>query len=159
MGELTLLDPRAIHYWRIHSLIGSCFLLAGLAVVGILVSLSMPSAFLPCLTAWSALLLFRIWWFFWFPLRSYRAWGFRVDDKVLETRYGIWVRVITLLPLSRLQHVDLHRGPLERYFGLTSLVLQTAGTHNATMTIPGLDADLAVRLRDQLIAAGGDDAV
>jgi membrane protein YdbS with pleckstrin-like domain len=67
--------------------------------------------------------------------------------------------VAHLLPLSRLQHVDLHRGPLERAFGLASLILHTAGTHEARITIPGLDADEAVRLRDRLVEVGGDDAV
>ena len=49
--------------------------------------------------------------------------------------------------------------PLERAHGLASLILHTAGTHEATLVIPGLDADEAARLRDRLVAAGGDDAV
>jgi uncharacterized protein len=61
--------------------------------------------------------------------------------------------------VTRLQHVDLRRGPVERQFGLATLVLHTAGTHAASITIPGLDADEAVRLRDRLAEIGGNDAV
>jgi membrane protein YdbS with pleckstrin-like domain len=48
---------------------------------------------------------------------------------------------------------------LERAHGLASLTMHTAGTHDAALVIPGLDADEAVRLRDRLVAVGGDDAV
>jgi membrane protein YdbS with pleckstrin-like domain len=44
-------------------------------------------------------------------------------------------------------------------YGLASLVLHTAGTHSASIRIPGLDAEYAVRLRDHLVEIGGDDAV
>jgi hypothetical protein len=55
--------------------------------------------------------------------------------------------------------VDLHSGPIQRSLGLASLILHTAGTHHATIMIPGLDTVEAARLRDQLVAVGGDDAV
>jgi membrane protein YdbS with pleckstrin-like domain len=89
----------------------------------------------------------------------YRAWGYRLDGKVLETRHGVLFRTMQLLPLARLQHVDLHNGPIERSLGLASLMLHTAGTHEATIVIPGLDTNEAVRLRDHLVVVGGDDGV
>jgi membrane protein YdbS with pleckstrin-like domain len=78
---------------------------------------------------------------------------------VLLIRKGVWFRSIKLLPLPRLQHVDVKRGPLQRHFGLATLVMHTAGTHAASIEVPGLDADEALRLRDRLVAAGGDDGV
>jgi uncharacterized protein len=153
------LDHRVIQLWRISGLFG--FAITSLpALVGLLFGahflLNRPTlAFLP----WGFLLLLAGFWVVWYPPRAYQAWGYRVEEQVLEIRSGVWFRVIRLLPLSRLQHVDLHRGPLERAHGLASLTLHTAGTREASLGIPGLaDAD-AVRLRDQLVAAGGDDAV
>jgi hypothetical protein len=105
------------------------------------------------------MLLLSLWLVVWRPPRLYRSWGYRIDERVLETRSGLMFQVRRLLPLSRLQHVDLQRGPIERSFGLASLVLHTAGTHQASITIPGLDPDAAVRLRDHLLEMGGDDAV
>jgi uncharacterized protein len=108
---------------------------------------------------WTILLILGGVWVLWYPPRAYQAWGYRVEERVLEIRSGVWFRVVRLLPLSRLQHVDLHRGPLERAHGLASLTLHTAGSREASLGIPGLaDAD-AERLRDQLAAVGGDDAV
>lgn len=158
-AEFQALDPRVIKLWRAHSAIGSAVLLTVItgAVIGFKLAFGLPLYI--TLPVWLIALSFRVWTFFWFPKREYQHWGYRLNDKVLETRSGIWFHVIRLLPLTRLQHVDLQRGPLERYFGLASLVLHTAGTQAASITIPGLAAADAERLRDHLVAIGGDDAV
>jgi len=153
------LDGRVISYWRVHSLISTGVLLLVAMVGGGILAFNVRDLVPGIIAVWLSFLVFRIFWLFWYPARSYRAWGYRIDDKVLETRRGIWFRTITLLPLSRLQHVDLHRGPLERSFGLASLLLHTAGTLNSTIVIPGLEAEWAAQLRDHLVAVGGDDGV
>ena len=155
----TPLDPRVIKLWRLTSLIGLSIPLGGSLIFGLIVALATPEGVVWILLGWSLLAALCGWIIYWYPPRACQAWGYRIDAKVLETRSGIWFRVIKLLPLSRLQHVDLRRGPLERAHGLASLILHTAGTHEATLVIPGLDADEAARLRDRLVAAGGDDAV
>lgn len=155
----TPLDPRVINLWRLTNLIGFGILLLVLLMVGVTGGLLVFDSAFGVLAGWLVLAALLGWLTWSYPPRAYRAWGYRVDDKVLETRSGVWFRVVKLLPLSRLQHVDLHRGPLERAHGLASLVLHTAGTHEATLTIPGLDAEEAGRLRDRLVIAGGDDAV
>ena len=127
-------DPRAIRMWQMSSLI--FFGLLMLALLAVLCG----------------------WFSFWFPVREWRATGWRLDDQVLLTRGGVWFQVIRLLPLNRLQHVDLHRGPLERMCGLASLVLHTAGTHAESITIRGLDADEAALLRNRLVALGVEHA-
>jgi membrane protein YdbS with pleckstrin-like domain len=153
------LDPRVVKLWKIHSLIASAVLLviSGIAVLFLGFGEIVPWTLLA--SGWLALLLLRLYFLFWHQQRVYRAWGYRLDGKVIETRHGIWFRVLQLLPLARLQHVDLHSGPIERSLGLASLLLHTAGTQEATIVIPGLDANEAVRLRDHLVATGGDDGV
>jgi|SRR5436190_7796611 len=153
------LDPRVVKLWKTHSIIatGVLLLLATIAVVGIGFAGAVRWAWL--IAAWLVLAALRAYFFFWHQQRVYRNWGYRLDGRVLETRHGIWWRQLQLLPLARLQHVDLHSGPIERSMGLASLLLHTAGTHEATVMIPGLDANEAVRLRDHLVAIGGDDGV
>jgi membrane protein YdbS with pleckstrin-like domain len=157
--EFRPLDPRVVKLWIVTDLVGYgvllFMLLAGLLVWGFV----RPKYLWGLVIGWAALTAFCLWYSFWRPPRSYRAWGYRIDAKVLETRSGILFQRIRLLPLSRLQHVDLERGPFERMYGLSSLVLHTAGTHSASITIPGLDAGEAARLRDHLVEVGGDDAV
>jgi len=157
--EFRPLDRRVIKLWRINSAFGSLVLLVATGVGCGFVAAAKPGWSGWLLGAWLVLFVVQAVLWIWYPSRAYRAWGYRLDGRVLETRSGVWFRVIKLLPLSRLQHVDLERGPLERAFGLASLVLHTAGTHDASITVPGLEAAEAVRLRDQLVVAGGDDAV
>jgi uncharacterized protein len=153
------LDLRVVKLWRIHSLIASAVLLL-LATAGVLfLGFGGVVAWQWLIIGWMALVVLRAYFLFWHQQKVYRAWGYRLDGKVLETRHGIWFRELQLLPLARLQHVDLHSGPIERSLGLASLLLHTAGTQEATLIIPGLDANEAVKLRDHLVLVGGDDGV
>jgi uncharacterized protein len=158
-SEFQSLDPRVVKLWLVSDLVGY-----GIMLFIILLSLLVWAFWQPMLiwwlvAGWGMLAAFCLWYSFWRPPRAYRAWGYRIDDRVLETRSGILFQRARLLPLSRLQHVDIERGPFERMYGLASLVLHTAGTHSANILIPGLDAGEAVRLRDRLVEIGGDDAV
>ena len=156
--EFQSLDPRVIKLWRLHQLIFAP-VLGGILLVPLFMLGVRSGRWLWPLLGWlgiMGLLGIRVWWH---PRRAYRAWGYRLDQRVLEIRQGIWFRTLTLLPLSRLQHVDLDAGPMERGLGLASLVFHTAGTQNAIIVLPGLEASLARQLRDHLVAVGGDDAV
>ena len=156
--EFHSLDPRIIQVWRIAGLI-FCGVILMVSLIGVvIVSIKEPAARPWALIGWFLVATFLLWLCLTIPPRRYRNWGYRIDDKVLETRSGKMFQVLRLLPLNRLQHVDLQRGPVERMYGLARLQLHTAGTHEATITIPGLAADVATQLRDQLVARGGEDA-
>ena len=84
-----------------------------------------------------------------------------LDERGLHVRRGLVWRKEILVPRSRVQHLDLERGPIERRFGLATLVVHTAGTRlNALRQTGFLDED-AVALRDALLpeAERHDDAL
>lgn len=93
----------------------------------------------------------------------YRSWRFEIQDDALYLVRGVVTEVETAVPYVRVQHVDTQRGPVTRAFGLSSLVVYTAGTRGADISIPGLTPDRANRLRERLrdlaIASEGSDAV
>jgi len=153
------LDPRALRLWQFTDLIAYAVLMGFLVLGGLAMMWALPRLTALAVTIWVAFGLLAVWTIVFYHPRNYGAWGYHLDRRVLLIRKGVWFRSIKLLPLPRLQHVDVKRGPLQRRFGLATLVLHTAGTHAAAIEIPGLDADEAVRLRDQLVAAGGDDGV
>lgn len=157
--DYRALDARVVKLWRINSLISLTILFGVALPVLYLLEARVPGLWPRALPVWVALALLSAVLGYSLPSRAYRAWSWRIDAKVLETRSGLFVKVARLLPLTRVQHVDLERGPFERLFGLASLVLYTAGTHDSSITIPGLDAEEATRLRDLLVEIGGDDAV
>ncbi|WP_299270312.1 PH domain-containing protein [Halorientalis sp.] len=93
----------------------------------------------------------------------YRSWGYRLDDDALELERGVITSVETAVPYVRVQHVDTQRGPLDRLFGLGRVVVYTAGSRGADVTIPGLEPnqarELRNRLRDLAIESEPEDAV
>jgi hypothetical protein len=93
----------------------------------------------------------------------YRLWRYEVREDSLYLERGVFTRVRTVVPFVRVQHVDSARSPLQRLLGLASVVVYTAGSRGADVSIPGLapaDADdLRERLKGLAIEAEGDDAV
>jgi membrane protein YdbS with pleckstrin-like domain len=96
-------------------------------------------------------------------LLLYRSWGFVLDTDALELERGVLTQVETAVPFVRIQHVDTQRGPVDRLLGLSSVVVYTAGSRGADVTIPGLAPgrarDLRNRLRDLAIESEPEDAV
>lgn len=86
------------------------------------------------------------------PLWSYRSTSLVVDDAGLEIRRGVLWRHQISVPRARIQHTDVTQGPLERRFGLGTLVVYTAGTEHAAIPIEGLAHAAALELRDALLA-------
>lgn len=101
------------------------------------------------LTAWS------LYW----PAVRYRHASYRVGERGLWIRRGVIWRSEISVPRSRIQHTDVSQGPLQRRFDLATLVLHTAGTQHAAVSLGGLSHSAALAIRDYLIEGGRDDAV
>jgi len=82
--------------------------------------------------------------------RRQRRTRWRLDAHGLGLRRDLLWQHETRVPLSRVQHLDLRRGPIERNARLSTLVVHTAGSRFSAVTIGGLDSDDAERLRDTL---------
>lgn len=93
------------------------------------------------------------------PALSYKRYAYRVDEAGIEIRSGVVFRRVTTVPRSRVQHTDVAQGPVERRFGLGTLVVYTAGTQFARVSLPGLEYGTAVAIRDMLLPRDGADAV
>ena len=85
-----------------------------------------------------------------YALLRYRAWRFELQDDALYLERGVVTEIRTVLPYVRVQHVDTQRNPVERALGLSRVVVYTAGSRGADVAIPGLTADRATALREDL---------
>jgi membrane protein YdbS with pleckstrin-like domain len=82
--------------------------------------------------------------------RRVRAIGYQLREDDLVFRRGLaWQRFVAV-PYGRMQLVDINRGPLARALGLSELRFVTAAA-SATVVIPGITAQEAEELRDQLV--------
>jgi len=84
------------------------------------------------------------------PERIYRRLRYALSDQLLQVMRGWMFHTDTVVPLVRVQHIDVTRGPLDKAFGTASLVVHTAGTHNSIVTLPGLAPDRAAEMRDAI---------
>jgi membrane protein YdbS with pleckstrin-like domain len=50
-----------------------------------------------------------------------------MSDRSMRIRRGIWVIRETTVTFENVQNVELKQGPLQRHFGISDLVVQTAG--------------------------------
>ncbi len=114
--------------------------------------------FIPWPVAVAVALTLLVWLWIWPPL-EHKYTRYWLDDDGLYIQKGVLWRRRTLVPRNRVQHTDVGQGPLQRRYGLGKLVVHTAGTRDASVTLSGLAHDHAVELRNTLIDRADDDAV
>ena len=90
------------------------------------------------------------------PPRIWRRLGYALEPAMLRVVRGWLFHTDTLVPLVRVQHLDVARGPLDKMFGTATLAIHTAGTHNSIVSLPGLSparaAELAAVIRTHIKA-------
>jgi membrane protein YdbS with pleckstrin-like domain len=91
------------------------------------------------------------------PALEYAHTRYRLDAGGLRIWRGVYWRSVTHVPRSRVQHTDVSQGPIERQYGLGTLVVYTAGTDHARVMLPGLAHEVAMRVRDDLRVDPTDD--
>jgi membrane protein YdbS with pleckstrin-like domain len=161
-GVVHRLDPRVVPFDRLVGLIVTgCISLALLITVSVVIANGTvrgwrSAAVLGSVIMVSALLAWAT--YIWPPI-DYRRVSYRVDADGIEIHWGVFWRSVISVPRSRVQHIDVSQGPLQRSYGLGTLRIYTAGTEHAQVDLPGLDHSRALRIRDALLPKQDDDAV
>jgi membrane protein YdbS with pleckstrin-like domain len=153
---MTPLHPNQVWVLRIRAGIAAviALLVVTLFDLGVLRETALPAGAVPGFVALLALLAVIV-----LPPRRYRAWGYREEVDELHVRHGLFTRVRSVVPFGRVQHIDIAHGPVERRFGLATLILHTAGTRGAAVPLPGLLHEEAERMRDRIRAKIRQDLV
>lgn len=84
------------------------------------------------------------------PGRRWQARGYNMGTDRLRVVRGILWRSDTVVPFGRVQHIDVDQGPIERALGIATMTLHTAGNHNASVKLPGLNHELASAMREDI---------
>lgn len=137
-GYRQVLRVRAALFWlplSIAAIIADRLLLPTTPYAGL------PSIIVPLLALLAVMVV---------PDRRYRRLGYALHPKLLQVVRGWLFHIDTFVPLIRVQHIDVNRGPLDKIFDTATLVVHTAGTHNSVVTLPGLHPDKASAIRDEI---------
>ena len=141
------LDPRAKTLWRITGALGALPLLAvGAFISSSLLRVVEAPLLLGVLPFLAALVLFAVLAGV-VPGLRWRRWRYEIRAEEVDLQRGIFWVSRTLVPLARIQHVDTQSGPLQRRFGLATVVFYTAAGANQ---IPELSAPVAAEVRDRI---------
>ena len=82
---------------------------------------------------------------------SYDHTSWLLSPAGLEIGRGVIWRKTLSVPRSRIQHTDVVQGPLQRSYGLSTLVLYTAGAEHARIALDGLAFETALAVREDLL--------
>ncbi len=81
------------------------------------------------------------------PSLRWRRWRWELHDEELDLRHGLVTEVRTIVPMSRVQHVEVRRTPLASSLGLSEIVVHTAA---GTTAVPAMDERDADAVRDRI---------
>lgn len=148
-------EPQPAPGWRaLPAQARNLFMLSGLVLAvpaGIAARLGMRALDLP--GGWTASLVAALLGALagsWMGLRRYRYTRWLLDADGFSLRRGRTWQSEVRVPVNRVQHLDVRRGPLERHYGLATLVIHTAGTRDSAVNVGGLAEADAEALRDLL---------
>lgn len=140
---------------RLGAIVSAVPLAGGLSVpLGLLSSAFLSAAGVVAVIVALWLLVSGVLW--WHANVRWRRTQYRLDEDGLWIRRGVVWHTETRVPRSRVQHVDVGHGPIDRHFGLAELKVYTAGTRLASVSLSGLGRERAHALRDALIAHDDD---
>ena len=131
-------DPR---YLRV-SLTGVALAAAIVAIGTVMIAMQADRKVLPLLIGGGVLLLLVLVAIV--RVLEVRRLAYQLREHDLSLRSGVITHRVESLPFSRIQHVNVHRGPIERSLGLATLQVSTAGPD---ISIPGLAQADAERIK------------
>lgn len=144
--DLTPLDPRYKTMMRVVAALIAVALLIGASIAEIAIPGWTGVIWVPAAFVIAYLVLYL-------PMRRYATRGYSLVEERLRVVRGVLFHSDTVVPFGRVQHIDVGQGPLERGFGLATLTVHTAGSHNASVSLSGLAHADALAMREEIRAA------
>ncbi|MBT0588085.1 PH domain-containing protein [Alteromonas oceanisediminis] len=154
LDELEL-QPLASHYRHIRCALGSVM---GAVIIGIawftayFTEVELPQPF----RVWEtelfigvSLLIALVIFYRWLA-DGHKRYAVRSAD--ISYQHGLLSRSLISQPASRIQHIEVSQGPVDRIANLAQLHVYSAGSALQTFSIPGLPTPVAHELRSRLLA-------
>ncbi|PLS15892.1 hypothetical protein CVD28_20565 [Bacillus sp. M6-12] len=137
------ISNRALKVWRITGLLSSLFgWIITIAVAVLTYIFDWPDWILAGIVIISVIDTYLF--IFLIPSVRWKRWRYEVRESEIEIQSGFFVIKRTLVPMTRVQHVDTKQGPILRRYGLATVEISTAATSHQ---IPALDTTEADSMR------------
>ncbi|PKD16707.1 hypothetical protein APR41_07830 [Salegentibacter salinarum] len=87
---------------------------------------------------------------FWNNYKLLQSLGYAIREKDIIYKRGFIFSKTTVIPFNRVQHASISRGIWDKLLGISSLNIFTAGGGASDISIPGLEPDKAVQLKEAI---------
>lgn len=124
--------------------------LGGISAVLVTTGISIPIAVASAIGAALVLILVS-------SILSYLCFRYCSSEDSIAVKSGIIRKSQVDVKWDRVRAVNINRGPLDRLFGLSTVSLDTAGTAEAEVVVPGLPITLAQEFRDRINQVPSDE--
>lgn len=146
--ESLPLPKEATSYFRItylSELLINLILSTGVAVALYFSALSIGYA-IPLFVITILWIIYR--WSWYAEQRRKNVWYQIYEDRIV-LHNGVWAKNLVTIPMFRVQHVSIRRGPLLRHYKLSTVTFYTAGS---AYDISGMQVDKAQEVKDVVIS-------
>lgn len=150
---------RKFEFWVVLAIVDVCLTAGWIAVfvaapwIGLLITpLALAIIILPDIFAYIAIHL------------NYDTTWYVLSDRSMRLRRGVWNLHETTITFENIQNINIQQGPLQRFFGFSNLVVQTAGGGGAPQGASTMHMGLLVGLsnaqevRERILARCGKQA-
>lgn len=86
-------------------------------------------------------------WVVYYIFASHKHRGIAIRERDVLYKHGLIWHTRTVIPFNRIQHIETVRGPIERLLGLATIKIFSAGGLSSDLSISGLEAERATRLK------------
>ena len=143
------LDAKAILSWRVRRTISFLFLIVTVGVgLLILTNIELDSKYKKYIyIVIVLLLLYKLIGIIIYPIIEYKQWRYAISKDKVEIRHGIFFITTTVIPIIRVQHITISKGPIYRKMGLAAVKIFLA---SGSFEIEGLSENNANIISESL---------
>ena len=145
--EFTRLDRKYLSILIVRNLFFFLFMAGGLTAI-LFLNEEIPQK--PVAIIGGAAILFISLFSFTITIWGFPRKGYLVREQDISFQKGLITYKLTTVPFNRIQHVEVNQGVLSKILRLSSVKIYTAGGSYSDLSIPGLPADDARRLKSFL---------
>lgn len=81
------------------------------------------------------------------PIIDYKSWTYEVTNDKIDFTRGIFVKKRTIVPIIKIEHIKINRGPVNSRLGLANIEIFTAG---GSHEIPNIEVKVAEEIGEYL---------
>ncbi len=86
--------------------------------------------------------------------KNQEVYGYALRERDIVFRRGFLFEKTTIIPFSRIQHVSISQGILDKSLKIATLQIYTAGGSGSDINIPGLEPQRATAVKEAIVKEG-----